>query len=192
MSDGDFARLSALAATGIGRFWSRNITVGGAVYAVTTTAVRRADRSIDIDLQYSNARAFDRSHNSGFIDATIVYNFGYYFDLVSRMLPFVPEPLRRVLAQVNADIEFLGTAAHEFGHSVLEESEGKATSYGHKGTSSIFQSPLDTAPAHPATGEIDLMKYFSDDRPDDYFSRAIAAEEDVKRLIGLAAVDFDD
>ena len=51
-----------------------------------------------------------------------------------------------------------------------------------------FQDPSPAATKHPTTGEIDLMKYYTDSQPADCFSRVKAAGEDVLRLIGLSAV----
>ena len=47
-----------------------------------------------------------------------------------------------------------------------------------------------TTPAthHAASGEIDLMKYYTGSRPLDFYSRAIAAQEDVERLINFAGI----
>jgi len=58
----------------------------------------------------------------------------------------------------------------------------------------ITQSKLeltDGGVSYPATGEIDLMKYHHGRRPDDFFTRVVASEVDVKSLIWLARVDFD-
>ena len=55
------------------------------------------------------------------------------------------------------------TAAHEFGHDVLMASGGQKWSWGHEGTSEGFLGSRisDSAPSRPATGEINLMKYYN-------------------------------
>ena len=52
------------------------------------------------------------------------------------------------------------TAAHEFGHDVLRASGGLSCSWGHEGTSEGSRIS-DSAPSRPATGEINLMKYYN-------------------------------
>ena len=175
-----FSRLRSLVLTGIGKYWSRSVTIGADVFAVTTTAHQRANASIDLDLYVERDSDYRRSHNSGLIDASIFYNLGFYKGDTAK-----------------ADRDFADTAAHEFGHSVLWAVGGKALSWGHKGTVNhsvlrvwSFQDPSPSATRHPPTGEIDLMKYYTDAEPKDVHARSIAAAEDVLRLIGLSTVMF--
>lgn len=176
MQAATFNNLKGLVIAGINQYWSRDIRVGGTAFHVTANVVERQAHSIDVDLNYVTDSDFGRSHASGIIDTTLFYNYGFY---------------RGNTAQADAD--FKETAAHEFGHTVLEESRGRGYSWGHKGTSNpILQTTLSSAPTYPATGEIDLMYYYNGNRPTDYYSRIIAAEEDVKMLIWLGQVDFDE
>ena len=46
--------------------------------------------------------------------------------------------------------------------------------------------------SYPASGEIDLMKYYNGSRPTNFFLRSVASETDVKSLLWLARVEFDD
>ncbi len=183
MTDARFRRLRDLVYEGIRMYWSRIITVEGVKWRVLTTANEREDNSEDLDLYWVDDKEFSRSHNSGIIDASIFYNWGYWQQVA-----------------FDADQEFRETAAHEFGHAILEAYGGKDLSWGHKGTvgSSLlkfwnFQAPLDTAPYYPASGEIDLMKYYHEKSPmpADYYARVVAAEEDVKRLMWLGRLEFD-
>jgi hypothetical protein len=49
-----------------------------------------------------------------------------------------------------------------------------------------------SSPTYPTTGEIELMYYYNGDQPTDFFSRVTAVEEDVKMLVWLGQVDFDE
>ncbi|MEA1933719.1 MAG: hypothetical protein U9N60_04720 [Thermodesulfobacteriota bacterium] len=171
-----FNRLKGLVASGINRYWSRSISVGGTEYQVTTNVVERQNNSIDLDLYFETDTEFGRSHASGIIDTTLYYNHGFAHGNTAW-----------------ADSDFKFTAAHEFGHTVLEESRGRGYSWGHKGTSNpILQTVYSSSPTYPTTGEIDLMYYYNGNQPTDFFSRVIAVEEDVKMLIWLCQVDFDE
>ncbi|UTN02713.1 hypothetical protein L0669_15420 [Flavobacterium bizetiae] len=105
------------------------------------------------------------------------------------------------------DEEFKETASHELGHELLQAYSGTAFSYQHKGSSYYF--PQDTKPTkgnetvwdiikrdkmpessgenYPLKGEVDLMKYYNNDRIKDK-SRTIAAEKDVLGLIWLTKI----
>ncbi|MDJ0460398.1 helix-hairpin-helix domain-containing protein [Streptomyces sp. H27-C3] len=173
-----YEKLRGLVLSGIGKYWSRSVTLGSDTYVVTTTAHQRNYASEDLDLYIENGSGFRRSHNSGLVDASIFYNKGFHGGMTAK-----------------ADQEFEKTAAHEFGHSVLEAWGGKALSWGHKGTVNAnplkfwnFQDFSSSATPHPTTGEIDLMKYYTDAGPADFHSRVVAANEDVLRLIGVTGV----
>lgn len=59
----------------------------------------------------------------------------------------------------------------------------------------VTQTPMsltDGGVSYPASGEIDLMKYYSGRRPADFYSRVVACGIDVKSLLWLARVAFDD
>jgi len=170
-----FNHLAGLVQQGISKYWSRQITVGKDTFQVKTTVVQREDDSEDLDLYVETGSDYARSHNSGIIDGSIFYNEGYFSNAA------------------DADADFKLTAAHEFGHAILTASGGKKLSWGHKGsTNPILQSAYPTTPTYPTAGEIDLMKYYNGSEPPDVYVRTIAAEEDVKRLIGLVEVDFDE
>lgn len=79
--------------------------------------------------------------------------------------------------------DFKMTAAHEIGHQILLSYGGQEYSKSHKKSSTIItQEVLDSAPAIPGAGEIDLMKYYQN-----YYAipRTIVAEFDVTKLIWL-------
>ncbi|MCF2531010.1 helix-hairpin-helix domain-containing protein [Yinghuangia soli] len=173
-----FDKLRGLVISGIGKYWSRQVTYAGSTYTVQVTANQRNYAAEDLDLYIETGSGYRRSHNSGIIDASIFYNKGFFGGM-----------------NANADRDYEITAAHEFGHAILEAWGGKALSWGHKGTVNAnpfkfwnFQDPSPSATAYPATGEIDLMKYYTGSEPADYATRVIAAEDDVLRLIGVTSV----
>lgn len=185
MTRARFQRLEQLVHRGIEQYWSRPITIAGKRWQVRTKVVERESDCVVLDLYEQTGEDYARSHNSGIIDASIFYNTGFF---------------RNYGGLAASDLDFQLTAAHEFGHSVLEAFGGKELSWGHKGTVNDcllavwnFQSVKDTAPVWPPSGPIDLMKYYREPRPllHDRARRTLAAEEDVKRLIWAASVDFD-
>jgi cephalosporin-C deacetylase-like acetyl esterase len=97
----------------------------------------------------------------------------------------------------NADPQFEHTAAHEFGHLILNVYGAGSSpdySWSHKGTSTVIsQSPL-PGTSYPATGEVDLMKYTENSQLPgtyrDYWDRSIAAGQNVKSLLWLVRVEF--
>jgi hypothetical protein len=108
-----------------------------------------------------------------------------------------------------ADESFKHTAAHEFGHLILNGygNDGFIPEYswGHKNTSTIeTQAPL-PGTSIPVNGEIDLMTYYDwkntypnkITRPwllsggwQEYWGRSVAAEQDVQGLLWLCRVRF--
>lgn len=176
-----FSDLKSLAETGIKKYWSRDVDINAVKYKVVTNIENRDTNCIDVDLYLNTDEDEDYSHNSGIIDASVVYNKGLF------------DKFRPRTARVDADNEYQFLAAHEFGHSVLELFGGKKFSWKHKGTTTFLtQNPLDKAPTYRLIGEIDLMYYFSNGRPNTFYNRVIAAEEDVKRLMALYSVEFDE
>ena len=177
LESSEFERLKGLVLSGISKYWSRNrgIEIGGTAYFCTVSGVQRTEDSEDLDIYVEKSSDYARSHNSGIIDGSLKYNKGFFG------------------TKLGADLDFEETSAHEFGHAILEAYGGKALSWGHKGTVYAnpvkfweFQDAKETAPTYPATGEIDLMKYYRGGKPSDFYQRVTAAEEDVLRLVWLA------
>ncbi|MFE2282907.1 helix-hairpin-helix domain-containing protein [Streptomyces sp. NPDC059443] len=173
----EFDRMRPLFLAGIGKYWSRSVMIAGDAFTVKTTADQGPSTEA-FDLYVETGSGYRRSHNSGIIDASVFYNKGFYGGLNAR-----------------GDQNFEQVSAHEFGHSVLWAWGGKSLSWGHKGTVNDsllsiwdFQDPSPSATPYPTTGEIDLMKYYTDSLPSDFYSRVIAAGEDVQRLINLSSV----
>ncbi len=151
---------------GIGRFWSRTVQLtDGSSWKVN---VRATEQTVGVEFQCMKSLwQGQRACNTGVVVAGMPVIF-----------PFNPD---------RPELDAMETAAHEFGHSVLRATMGSDFSMRHKGTSTDWQNPRDDATDTPATGEIDLMKYFKAYHPD-YLSRTIAAQEDVLRLVSLGAV----
>lgn len=93
--------------------------------------------------------------------------------------------------------DFMMTAAHEIGHEILVSFGGFVAhihSKTHKGTSTLLtQKTIEdeknlSKTNYPSTGEIDLMKYYSN-----YYEieRTVASEFDVIHLIGLTKMNVE-
>jgi len=196
-----YADLLAWAQEGIQYYWSRGgvrgngiaepIMLGGQTYKISVMAVANKkphaavfnliDR-LDPDFGRSTSLAMFRK---------VVHSAGYYYSIyVDRLQRPISD------AMSNAEQEFKETAAHEFGHLILNAYEGNplvpTRSWSHKGTSTVLtQSAIDKHPT-PLTGEVDVMHYFSSysSPTADVRSRTCAVEDDVKALIWLARLRF--
>ena len=194
----NFARLQRLVTDGIKRYWSGKITVGSDTYTANVTAISSSKHSMDdINLVYNTNREWLRSSNPGSVR-------GFY----SLFGNFVPERIAYNVGWIEysngwfyqsastADKEFSETAAHEIGHEILSAYGGDTYSYSHRGTSTVVtqttKSVKDGGIKYPKKGSIDLMKYHNGTRPGDFYSRVQASEKDIKSLIYLARVEFDD
>lgn len=176
LSLADYTRLKSLAIKGIQHYWSRNISLAGNQYTVIVQAHQRKTHGIGVDMYIETSPRYARSHNTGLIDATIFYNKGYF-----KHNTFLAEK------------DFKEVAAHEFGHSVLKYFGGIGLSWSHEGSTNIItQNVKASTPGYPATGEINLMKYYDDKKFQigftDMLARNVASETDVKRLIWLSKV----
>nr|WP_298117355.1 PAAR domain-containing protein [uncultured Pseudomonas sp.] len=192
-----FTELQAMAKAGIERYWSRDgsraqgvgapIQTAKGIYMVKVVAdVNTEPSAKNFPLISSLSADFGRStsfamfkkiyHNQGFWSAAN-YPAGF------------------------ADGDFEHTAAHEVGHLILNEyGDGGLVpeySWSHKETSTVLtQSPVANHPV-PGSGEVDVMHYHSDSPRgpqgyQDYWNRAVASEQDVKGLLWLTRVQFDD
>ena len=107
----------------------------------------------------------------------------------------VPSALQIVRDYARED--FFHTAAHEFGHFILNSYGGGGLiphySWTHKGSSTLMQNEMEGTET-PRSGEVDVMHYFEHYTVSswDRWSRTVAAEVDAKGLIWLARVQFDD
>ena len=155
------ASLTHIVKTGVSRYWSRWVTLNGQRWHVSTQAVDSAD-GLPVYISRQEARS----------------NTGY--------------PWRQTNVYVNSNGEQWASraAAHEIGHAILFDSVDLSKSMTHHGTSVFMSSPnrvRDDAPAVPVSGEIDLMRYYTGDfNLLDFANRAIASEDDVKRLVYIS------
>jgi hypothetical protein len=203
-----FKQLEALAAQGIEYYWSRDGSRPGGIGAPVNTAKGTFKVNVKVDLvnepKAKNFRLFtvlkdklsniDRSHSIGRLSKicfNIIYDGGF------------------------ASEQYKKTAAHEFGHRILDEYAPDANvgalqeselvntqtssafprySSTHKGTSGYDQDPLPNNP-YPRNGEVDLMHYHSDvprNAKDfiDKSNRTVASKEDTKSLFWLSRIQF--
>lgn len=171
LSDQDAQRLKALSSSAISKFWGGSVDLNGEQYGVTTLATESKD-GIPIALKIENGREYQRSVNTGMdlFGGKIYYNAGFFKDYPGY-----------------ADMNFQLTAAHEIGHSILKEAGGTGFSWGHEGTSTAWGSVFSTTPTYPASGPIDLMRYYNGNMSTpSQFQRTSASESDVKNLIYIS------
>ncbi|MBB4866922.1 putative Zn-binding protein involved in type VI secretion [Pseudomonas nitritireducens] len=194
LSAKSFEELKAMAKLGIERYWSRNNQRGNGVDLPVTTACGSVEISVVAEVNAKpSAKDFpliellhaDFGRSTSFaMFKKIYHNVGYWTALG--------------WPATYADEDFIHTSAHEFGHLVLNEyGDGGLIpnySWSHKSSSTVLtQSPLKNHPLPPA-GEIDLMHYHSNSPNNwtDFWARSIASEQDVKGLIWLSRVQFND
>jgi len=178
LSTTNYTKLKILATSGIANYWGRTINLSGENYTVNVSANHRPSHSIDVDLYIEEDNEYARSHNSGIVDASFIYNKGAYRGMNSM-----------------ADNDFKLVAAHEFGHSVLEYFGSSDLSWTHKGsTNKYLQNVKSSTPGYPSSGEIDLMKYYDRNKGSvgsaDRYLRSVADEVDVKRLVWMSNLTF--
>ena len=169
-----FAHYTQLADLGLGRYWSRTITLNGADYAVTVSP-RQSKDGLPLILAHTGSPLLGplscRSSNP--------------YPLLRGNLYYEPRH------ETDADAMFAMTAAHEIGHAFLTSAFGIHWSWGHGGTSSIFGRMAAAAPQYPRSGEIALMTYYRNNPTatvyrQDILRRTIASEDDVKTLLYIA------
>tara|TARA_R110000868_G_C10942998_1_gene767213 strand:+ start:32 stop:1495 length:1464 start_codon:yes stop_codon:yes gene_type:complete len=192
-----YTALEAQAKRGIEHYWSRSGTraQGIASGINTSKGLYRCTVKADINTEPS-AKNFPLTENltvdggrstslGGF--RVIHHNSGYW-------------AVRRYPA-IFSNEEFMHTAAHEFGHLVLNEyGDGGLIpnySWSHKGTSTVLTQNRKNNNFIPATGELDVMYYFTKDPAGeagwlDFWDRSSISEQDVKGLLWLTRVAFND
>lgn len=196
-----YSTLLGWAKEGIERYWSRNGSRGGGIaegittskglYKVTVKAdVNTAPKAGNFPLIDSLSADFGRSTSLA-IARKVYHNAGYAHDQIVKR-----QQLPASVAVSYAEEEFKETSAHEFGHLILNEYGGGLIpnySWTHKDTSTLMQNPKQNHPT-PSTGEVDVMHYFSSytQSAPDLQKRMAASEQDVKSLLWLARIEFDD
>lgn len=173
--------LTDLFKQGVEKYWSREaakgVTIEGDLYEVrihVATFSQSEDDVLGIDIHRTNAKKYVRSHNFGVIDAQIYYNAGAY------------------TYKEDADARFMYTSAHEFGHSVLQTAGGTHFSTTHKGSTTIWQKTHDQSPKYPPSpDEIDMMFYYDESDPADFYTRVRASDGDILRMLSMSGVELD-
>jgi len=151
MTDDEFDRLCALSFEGMAYYWSGPVTLDGVTRLLTVTfeeTSQAPNKDADICVrgeEFGDGSSFKRSQNieGNIIDMTIWYNKGFF-------------PSQEI-----ADDYFKETSAHEIGHSILLAASGLVHTATHKGTSTILSEYSADTPMCPATGDLDVMKYYS-------------------------------
>lgn len=168
----------SMALLGLEKYWGRNktrtignsINIGGKDYEVFILPLNTEENSMPNLKIYASTKKYGRSRN-WILSRKLFYNSGYY--------PTIQED----------DEDYSHTAAHEIGHEILQCFGGKLDySYVHKDSSTLLTQKVVDESVLPISGEIDLMKYYSDDSyykrlSANFFERNIAAETDVKGLL---------
>lgn len=189
-----YSDLEAMAKSGIEHYWSRNGKRANGIDTPVNTAKGRYKISVKAEVNVEPKagnfpliekldKKFGRATSLALF-RKIYHNVGFWSDI-----GFTTQ---------DADEDFKHTTAHELGHLILNEyGDGGLIpeySWSHKETSSaIIQTPNENNPT-PTSGEIDLMHYHSDFPKSylDYWGRSVAAEQDVKGLVWLTRIKFND
>jgi hypothetical protein len=198
-----FQQLEVLAKSGIEKYWTRD---GGRTYSdqlgnhVVNSPIQTAkgifaikllvDMNTDpkmsekfslIEITRKSKKLFeiisnDRSTSLGGFEK-IIHEAGYWDNL--GYLSYV-------------DMDFEHTAAHEIGHLILSAYGNRTYSWNHKGTSSKYTQVANPNNPYPS-GVNDLMKYHTGSRSvPSYWNKSVAHEDDVKGLLWITRVKFDD
>ncbi len=192
-----YEQLKTMAKAGIEHYWSRNGSRPNGIGAPIRTTNGEMEITVIADVNgHPGARDFpliekldaNFGRSTSFSMFKKIYHNAGFWDAARYPTGF-------------ADSDLEHTAAHEFGHLVLNDyGDGGLIpeySWSHKQTSSVLtQSPNDNHPV-PGNGEIDVMHYHSDyprgpQGYQNYWSRSVASEQDVKGLLWLSRVRFND
>ena len=196
-----YPALETLAKEGIEFYWSRNgdrapgiadpIQTGASSYRVKVNAdVNQLPKAKNFPLVENLTADGGRSTSFG-VFRKIHHNLGYAY---TKFVSETKNPSLWPTGKRFTDELFKQTAAHEFGHLILNEyGDGglmPTHSWTHKNTSTLWQTEKPNNPM-PKVGEIDLMRYYSTYLYwEDRFSRTVASDDDVKGLIWLSRVQF--
>lgn len=194
-----FNQIKNLAIQGMNYYWSRNnshptgknISIHGQTYQVAVNSVDTTSEHMpSMPIIFASNWSPGRSCNWELSRKTY-YNTGYieFQTLFGNPNDSIWEYWDKLLA----DNIFKHTFAHEMGHEILLAYGGQLYSKKHKGSSSIFQSPIEGT-QYPRAGEIDLMKYADENERNKniklFFERTIAAQEDVASLIFISGINL--
>ncbi len=182
-------QLRDLVIAGMNKYWSRNstthtlitpnITVNGVSYEVFVNTVITDQNALpQAKVTFNTNNEWGRS-NSFPIFRNVFYNVGYLED-----------DIWYYESQVEADMRFEETFAHEMGHSIVWDYRGVWQSLTHEGSSTLGQD-INGDYNYPTTGELDLNKYAGNRKPPDFYERVVANETDVKGLLWVSRLEED-
>jgi hypothetical protein len=189
-----FGQLEAMAKQGIEMYWTRD----GSRANGTNSSVKTAKGKFKVTV-IAEVNAKPQARNFPLIE-NLDNSFGRSTSLLGFQKIYHNPGWGHLNGYSGSDVDALlkHTAAHEFGHLVLNE-YGKSSnpdySWTHKGTSTEYtQKKLPGNPYPTGTAdELDLMKYYSTTPPlVAEIARSIAATEDVKGLLWLNRIYFND
>ncbi|MCV6629056.1 MAG: hypothetical protein OIF50_04265, partial [Flavobacteriaceae bacterium] len=185
-----FKQLKQLALDGVSKYWSRHkgnigkgVEIDGELYEFFVGAVYDEAGMVApkiVFLTNFEESDFTRSHN-WVASRKLFYKVGYILN-------------GNWFYQLGAITyhNFIETSAHEIGHQLISELDGKYQSYTHKGTSHwsmIMQIPVEGT-KYPIEGEIDLMKYADDYKPINYLERVVLSENECLGVLWLTKIEI--
>lgn len=193
-----FIDLEKLTLDGINYHWGRNnnhtvaknVIINNVAFEVYMNAINTPTKTMDdLSLVYNTNGDWMRSGNPGTATANPISWIG---NLVSREAICYNTGYIEYSngwgyqTDIEEDVEFKETSAHEIGHEILKSYGGTGYSYGHKGSVNVVtQNKNKNSTNYPLTGEIDIMPYYQNYIPISERKRMIAAEKDVLSLIWL-------
>jgi len=191
----NFTVLKTLVSQGLQQYWGRAISLNsGEIYKLSTKVTLTPKNAMDdIAVVYNTNDDWIRSSNPGrvrgiyslfgnmFVRERISYNVGFIG--LGFGWSFIPAS--------TADMQFKHTAAHEIGHEILSAYGGESYSYTHRGSSTVLQKTKTIAnggESFPASGEVDLMKYYNGTAMRSLLSRSVASNYDARSLVFLSGM----
>jgi hypothetical protein len=174
VTDAQYAKYVNLANSGVNKYWSRTVNLSGEDWVVNVSATNSGN---GMPIKLANpGPSWMGDYSSRSYNGYPIKTGTLYYDSSNGY---------------NSDAMFSMTAAHEIGHGFLTDSAGINWSWGHEGTSTSMGNMYTNAPQYPATGEIGLMPYYSENTSvkvyqSDVLQRTIASENDVKALLYIS------
>ncbi|MFO0618112.1 MAG: hypothetical protein U0414_36305 [Polyangiaceae bacterium] len=204
LNDDEFETFKNDIVFGIGKHWSRMVTLDSEPWALAVSCRERPVDNIPIFLMKGIT---DMARDSfGRTDTSPVLGSGRGLDRSFNMACFAEGlPIVDIWDDGDASDRRRVVGAHELGHSVLREAYDPFTSATHKGTTTIFGAAVAKEAALVTSGvsdvvvsgitrsdplgdEIDLMYYQADSGKHNESKHHIAIEDDARALLWLSRV----
>ena len=201
-----YADLVNMTIEGMKQYWGRNktrpfgnsVSINNVAYEVFVTSLDVEENSMPKLNVYGSAKNHGRSRN-WWASRKLFYNDGEAYTIYQEVAAKYPGriiPISKAQGVIMDDENFMHTAAHEIGHEILQAFGGKNDySYVHKSTSTLLTQEVRQSSILPTSGEIDLMKYYSDDyyidrANNNFYNRNVAAEIDVLGLLWCSKIEI--